>query len=174
MLKGGYNLTSWKDGLVPTETTINIRMNKVYQTYATSETPVNDNLPFYTFNTANISPVIDEGLGKVALNNVRVVPNPYYAQSAYEGSQLDNIVKITNLPKECTVKIYTVNGQLVKAFHKSENDDQHRVEIVWNLKNEGSVDIASGVYLIHIDAGALGATTVKLFAVMKPIDLDTF
>lgn len=174
MLKEGYELKSWKDGLVPTQTTISVRVNKPYQTYSTNENPKNKNLPFYTFNTRNIAPVIGENLGRAALKNVRVVPNPYYAQSAYEGSQLDNTVKITNLPKVCRVKIYTLNGQLVKSFNKSESDEQHRVEIIWNMKNDGGVGIASGVYIIHVDGGALGTTTAKLFVVMKPVDLDTF
>ena len=33
-----------------------------------------------------------------ALDNVQVVPNPYYAYSAYEQDQFENIVKVTNLP----------------------------------------------------------------------------
>lgn len=174
MLEEGYELKSWKDGLVPTQTSLRIRVNKPYQTYARNETPRNGNLPFYTFNTENIAPTIDEALGKSALQNIRVVPNPYYAQSAYEGSPLDNTVKITKLPKNCHVKIYTVNGALVKSFQKAESEDDHNVELKWNLKNEAGVDIASGVYIIHIDAAGLGTTTVKLFAIMRPVDLDTF
>lgn len=176
MLAEGYNLKSWKDGLIPTETAVRVRINRPYQTYATSENPQNDNLPYYTFSTASIAPEFSpETHGAEALKNVRVVPNPYYAQSDYEASQIDNNVKITNLPEECTIKIYTVNGQLVKTFEKSPQDGYHNTELLWDLKNEVRVPISSGVYIIHVDAPRIGAsTTVKFFAVIKPIDLDTF
>ncbi|MFY0673607.1 MAG: hypothetical protein JXQ87_09385 [Bacteroidia bacterium] len=176
MLADGYDLKSWKDGIVPTESAIRVRINRPYQTYATSENPQNENLPFYEFSTASIAPEFSpETHGAEALKNVRVVPNPYYAQSDYEASQIDNNVKITNLPEECTIKIYTVNGQLVKTFEKAPSDGFHNTELLWDLKNEVRVPISSGVYIIHVDAPKIGAsTTVKFFAVIKPIDLDTF
>jgi len=46
--------------------------------------------------------------------------------------------------------------------------------IEWDLKNEKNIPIASGVYLIHIDGGALGERTIKWFGITRPIDLDTF
>ncbi|MBI3141398.1 MAG: T9SS type A sorting domain-containing protein [Bacteroidetes bacterium] len=176
MLATGYDLKSWKDGLVPTQTRISVRVNRPYQTYATTESPQNGNMPYYTFSTASVAPQFSADFGKEALKNVRVVPNPYYAQSDYEASQIDNLVKLTNLPEECTIKIYTVNGQLVKTFNKgSSGTGYHNTELLWDLKNEAKVPISSGVYIIHIDAPKIGAsTTVKFFAVMKPIDLDTF
>jgi len=46
--------------------------------------------------------------------------------------------------------------------------------IDWDLKNQKGIPIASGMYLIHIDAGTLGSTTLKWFGMIRPIDLDTF
>ena len=45
-----------------------------------------------------------------ALDLINVVPNPYYAYSAYEKNQIENRVKFTNLPEKCTIRIYTVSG----------------------------------------------------------------
>ncbi len=175
VLSDGYDLASWKNGLVPTETAVRVRINRPYQTYATSENPENGNMPYYKFSTANVAPTMSLEHGAEVLNNVRVVPNPYYAQSDYENSQVDNYVKITNLPEECTIKIYTVNGQLVKTFKKSPSGDYHNTELLWDLKNEARVPISSGVYVINIEAPNIGAhTTVKFMAIIKPIDLDTF
>ena len=55
------------------------------------------------------------------LDNIRVVPNPYYAYAGaccYEEDKLDTRVKITNLPEQCSINIYTVNGTLVRQFKK--------------------------------------------------------
>lgn len=175
MLAEGYKLKSWKDGIVPTETAIRVRIDRPYQTYATSENPENGNMPYYKFSTASIAPEFTYEHGAEVLKNVRVVPNPYYAQSDYESGQLDNFVKLTNLPEDCTIKVYTVNGQLVKTFNKSAVSGNHNTELLWDLKNEARVPISSGVYIINIDAPKIGAhTTVKFFAVIKPVDLDTF
>ena len=54
---------------------------------------------------------------------------------------------------------------------KSSNLDS---SLEWDLKNSKNVPVASGMYIVHIDAGALGEKTVKWFGVMRPIDLDTF
>lgn len=181
MLADGFDLKTWNQGLIPTKTTIKARINRPYQVYATSENPENDNLPLYRFNTRSIAPEFSAELGEDALANIRVVPNPYYAQSDYETSQLDNLVKLTNLPKKCTIKIYTVNGQLVKTFQKDETDDTHSTELLWDLKNEAEVPISSGAYVIHVEAElneggqtTMASTTVKFMAIIKPVDLDTF
>jgi hypothetical protein len=34
--------------------------------------------------------------------------------------------------------------------------------------------VASGAYIIHINAPGIGEKVVKWFGVMRPIDLDTF
>ena len=44
----------------------------------------------------------------------------------------------------------------------------------WDLKNTAGIPIASGIYIIHIDAGALGEKVIKWFGVMRPLDLDSF
>ena len=67
--------------------------------------------------------------------------------SGYE-STVDTRVKITNLPKTCRITIYTINGNRVRQYNK-DNGDSH---LEWDLKNEYGIQIASGMYLIHIDA----------------------
>jgi hypothetical protein len=44
----------------------------------------------------------------------------------------------------------------------------------WDLKNAYNVPIASGVYIIHIDAGDLGEKIVKWFGALRPVDLNAF
>jgi len=131
----------------------------------------NFNRPMYTFNTEDIATLRgDEETGIMALDLIRVVPNPYYGFSKFERTQIDNIVKITNLPQKCTISIYALNGTLVKRFGK-DNDD---TAIEWNLKNTYGIPIAGGVYIIHINAFDLGEKVVKFMGILRPIDLTSF
>ena len=62
---------------------------------------------------------------------IRVVPNPYYAFSAYEETQIDNRVRITNLPESCTISIFATNGTLVRHLTKDNNLSY----MDWDIKN---------------------------------------
>lgn len=172
-LREGFELKSLEEGLIPTRTEISLRVDVPYET-ASGEVDENDNLPMYSFNTNGLATKVNEEMGKAALDNVRAVPNPYYAYSPYERSQLDNRVRITNLPQKCEISIYTLDGKLVRQFSKDQNEENHQTYLDWNLRNEERVPIGSGVYLIHVDAFELGSTTVKWFGIRRPLDLDTF
>ena len=125
----------------------------------------------YSFSTSSLATVRgDMPTAEDALNLIRAVPNPYYANSGYERDQLDNIIKITNLPKVCTVSIYTVNGILVRQFTK----DSPITSIDWDLKNHNDIPVASGVYLIHVEAPGLGEKVIKWFGSIRQIDLQSF
>ena len=155
---------------LPTETRIRIRMNAAYQNSQLADAP-NGGLPQFQFNTSNIATkTFIDSVGSTALETIRVVPNPYYGFSAYEGSQLDNIVKITNLPETCTISIFSTSGTLVRQLRK----DNSLTFIEWDLKNTYNVPIASGVYIIHVDAGDLGEKVVKWFGALRPVDLNSF
>jgi hypothetical protein len=116
-----------------------------------------------------------QDVAKDALSIIRVVPNPYYGKSGasrgrYETSQLDTRVKITNLPTKCTVRIFTLNGALVRTFRKDSNEPDQE----WDLKNDYGVPIASGLYILHIDAGDVGERVLKFFCVMPQPDLNAY
>ena len=132
----------------------------------------NGGLPLYEFSTKGMEPTFNNAdVAKDALENIKAVPNPYYAYSKYETGKLDNRMIITNLPKTVTVRIYTINGTLVRTLEK---DDDTITFLEWNLKNQSRVPIASGMYIIHVDAPDIGETVLKWMAVMRPIDLDNF
>jgi hypothetical protein len=174
MLAYPQELLSLEDGLIPTETRVKVRVIKPYATYSTSGTPQNNTSPMYTFSTDNIAMTNDTELGKQALENVNIVPNPYYAFSSYEKNQLDNRVRIINLPRKCEVNIYTLKGALVRRISKDESNDVHSTFYDWDLKNHAGIPVASGIYIIHIDGYELGSKTIKWMGIMRPIDLDTF
>ena len=106
------------------------------------------------------------GIHKTLIEEEGIDPNTeeYY-------TELDNRIKITNLPMECTVSIYSLNGVLVRQYVRS-NDPSTSLD--WDLKNHKNVPIAGGVYIIHVDVPEVGEKILKWFGVMRPIDLDTF
>lgn len=183
ILKKGKSLKSLGEGLIPTETRVKIRVNTPFRKmYVTGE---NDGLPMYAFNTRGMG--IEHSVAEVAkdaLDEIRVVPNPYYAYSAYESNQLDNKVKITNLPDESVVSIFTLGGTLIRKYDRdvnsttsvgttaSKNNLDNSLE--WDLKNNKGIIVSSGIYLIHVEVPGVGSKVVKWFGVMRPIDLDTF
>ena len=103
---------------------------------------------------------------------IKVFPNPYYGSSKYERDQVDHRVKITNLPKTCTISIYNVSGTLVRQVNLDSEENVTGWD--WDLKNNYNVAISSGVYIIHIDAGEIGEKVLKWFGALRPIDLDSF
>ncbi|MBL4658238.1 MAG: T9SS C-terminal target domain-containing protein [Flavobacteriales bacterium] len=164
-------------GQIPTNATVRIRVEKAYVPYFstaawTSEMALNDDHPMYSFDMTEFATTTrDLETAQSVLDDVKVVPNPYYAFSSYERSQTDNRVKITNLPVECIVSIYSVGGTLIRRFAR---EDHTITSIDWDLKNHASVPIASGVYFIHVNAPGIGETVVKWFGTLRPVDLDSF
>ncbi len=135
------------------------------------EEPENNNLPFFSFTTADVKTIKSDNPTAVnALDLIRVVPNPYYGNSYYENTQLDNYVRITNLPQTCTISIYNAGGALVRRLQK-DNDDPF---VEWDLKNTYGISIASGVYIVHINAPGIGEKVVKWFGALRPVDLNNF
>ncbi|MGB1032385.1 MAG: hypothetical protein ACPGWM_07210, partial [Flavobacteriales bacterium] len=90
--------------------------------------------------------------------------------SEYEETKLDNRAKLINLPEECTISIYTINGTLVRQFKKADP----LTYLDWDLKNQRNVPIAGGVYIIHIEVPGVGEKILKWFGIMRPTDLDNF
>ena len=168
-------LTARNETWLNNEVTIRLRVvhpyEKDYSTYGSS-TPVNKNYPMYSFNTSDLFTTKgDMPTAQAALDLINVVPNPYYAFNSYEVNQLDNRVKFTNLPDNCVVTIYTVDGLMIRRFTK---DDPTSTTIDWDLKNHAGIPIAGGLYLIHVNAPGIGERTIKWFGSLRPVDLNNF
>jgi hypothetical protein len=153
---------------IPTDVRIELRVQSPFEK---ANPMVNEGNPLYEFSLEGLAPDTSNlSIAKSALDDIRVVPNPYYGSSAYEDGQLDNIVKITNLPDRCEINIFQTNGTLVRNIVK----DSKQPAIEWDLKNDFNVPIASGIYIIHIDAGEAGQKVVKWMGTLRPVDLNAF
>jgi hypothetical protein len=173
---------------LPTDAKVRLRVSKPYKRAITGVTPsvspfkpwipsdtvfaaVNRNRPMYSFNTYDLKTETNSNTAAVdALELINVVPNPYYAYSAYEKNQIENRVKFTNLPEKCTIRIYTVSGTLIRKLTK----DSPITSLDWDLKNQAGIPIASGLYIVHVEVPDVGEKILKFFGVLRPIDLDAY
>ena len=179
LLNDDYEMLSPEEGLIPNDVRIRLRVAKAYEKWSPTQIDAEDNYdgadnfwnPLYTFSTKNVATLTQQDTVLTSvLDVINVVPNPYYAFSQYETSKLDNRVKITNLPEVCTIRIYNLQGTLVRSFSKADP----LTSLDWDLKNERNVPIAGGVYIIHVDVPGIGEKTLKWFGIMRPTDLDNF
>ncbi len=193
-------MKSYKDGLIPNDARIELRFESSYKVpndIKTASGKLVKDMSFlkgerngygtYLFSFNGKAPEDVEALDKEnALDQVNVVPNPYYAYSEYETSQFNKQVKITNLPGRCEITIYSIDGKFIKQINKDETGIDYRVNgsdvsnlkykqvqsnVVWDMKNHKGIPIASGVYLIHIVSKDLGAErTIKWFGINREFD----
>jgi hypothetical protein len=173
-----YPMLSVEEGLIPNTARVSLRVARPYFQYSASTLDVDDPTgslnswdPLYTFSTETVATRSEEtAVLEELLEEINVVPNPYYAYSEYEVNKIDNRIKITNLPEECTVRIYNLSGTLIRTYEKADP----LTYVDWDLKNEANVPISGGVYIIHIDVPGVGQAVRKWFGVMRPVDLDNF
>lgn len=151
----------------------------------------NNNFPMYTFNTSDIATLYQQtDVARNAMDRIMIVPNPYYGSSAYETNRTDNRVRITNLPNKCTVKIFTMNGTLVRTLKRDVSGQEdiytgatggsdirasrRTPYMEWDLKNQNNISVASGLYIFHVDAPGIGEKVLKWFGVMRPLDVQSY
>lgn len=161
--------------LLATDVKMSLRIDKPYEERQVSN--VNNARPMYQFEITNPTITMNSDQLVSVIDNINIVPNPYYAYSSYEVSKLDNRVKITNLPERCTITIFTVQGNLVRTFEK----DDPLTSVDWDLKNYKGIPIAGGVYLIHIKIPLVDASgnsigeeekILKWYGVLRQPDLE--
>jgi len=173
-------LASLRDGIIPTETRLQFRVNRPYAAYkadpaqpalAASDS-LSGTLPYYTFTTKNMVPskLSDTTNRSKLLSRIYAVPNPYYGFSGYETNRYDTKVKIINLPQRVTAHIYALDGTLVRTLTK----DDATSFLDWDVRNAAGLPIASGMYLIHVQADGIGETVLKWFGAMRPIDATSY
>ena len=172
-----------EDKWLSSDATIKLRVTRPYYRYSSRwyEDPAqapnasqNEGYPMYEFTTKNIVPTKvtnSEETMQTLLDEINIVPNPYYGFSQYEQNALQNYVRIVNLPANCTISIYTVNGTLIRTLTKGDAGTSY---VQWDLKNHANIPIAGGVYIIHVKAPGIGERTLKFFCAMRPTDLNGF
>ena len=122
---------------------------------------------YFQFTIRNAS--VDAELAKTEMEKIAVVPNPYMTAAEWEprtqiSGRGPRQIEFIHLPVDCTVRIFTVRGELVQTIrHQGIGGDG---SASWDLKTSDGQDVAYGMYLYHVEAPGIGETTGK-FAIVK-------
>jgi hypothetical protein len=113
---------------------------------------------------------MDEAIPENALDDIYVVPDPYVAVNTLESRNIllsgrgQRRIDFRNLPRECTIRIFTASGRQVKVIEHSAAVEQS-IES-WNLQSDDGLDVSFGVYIYHVDAPGIGEK-IGRFAIIK-------
>ncbi len=127
-------------------------------------------LPEDIYEFTTLSPFIDPEQAKKDLNKIKVVPNPYLAANAFESQNTftsgrgPREIQFRNLPNECTIRIFTISGELVKTIRHSSTIDFGTGK--WDLLTKDNLTASYGIYVYHIDAPGIGEKIGKM-AIIK-------
>jgi hypothetical protein len=127
-------------------------------------------LPEDIYQFTTVSPYIDTQQAKDDLNKIKVVPNPYYATTAFEGQNTftsgrgPREIQFRHLPQQCTIRIFTISGELVKTIQHSSAINYGTGK--WDLLTKDNLTAAYGIYVYHIEATGIGEKIGKL-AIIK-------
>ena len=187
----GREMLPLDQGLIPNDMTVKLRVENPYNLETEFNIQVPDQCriateeeeyPLYEFEIRGKEAVdLTQEPYEGMLADVNIVPNPYYAYSTYESGKFDKAVKITNLPDNANITIYSLDGKFIKEFKRDEmpmrkggsnpgvTNSQTNPDVRWDLENYAGIPVASGVYLIHISA--LGEErTLKWFGINREFD----
>ena len=120
----------------------------------------------YTFTTTAVG--FDQARAQAMLDNIYVVPDPYVVWSALETPGItstlrgENRLQFRNLPPVCTIRIYTLTGELIDTIEKDDSNSFAEWAVV---SNEGQ-RLAYGIYIFHVDVPGVGEK-IGRFALIK-------
>lgn len=101
--------------------------------------------------------------GERALNDVTVVPNPFYRHSGLQMQGNENTIFFVNLSRQCIIRIYNVRGDLVKTIR---HENPASAVAAWNQISDNGQFVKSGMYFYHIE-NSFGDVKRGKFTIVK-------
>jgi len=109
------------------------------------------------------------------LQKVRVVPNPYIVSSPLDPGPGDKVVMFVGLPRECTIRIYTISGILVNVLEHGpgvpestfSTFDSGGGQRLFNLRNRFGQEMASGTYYFHVESKSTHEEYLGKFSIIN-------
>ena len=132
----------------------------------TDEIPPAENSPNANPSIPNDNTVEGTPQSKVAtttLDDIKVVPNPYVAANVFETNPFERVLHFTHLPGECTIRIYTIAGELISTLIH----DNGTSEESWNLRTSANQEVSPGLYFYHITSTIISGQKVDKFLIIK-------
>jgi len=89
--------------------------------------------------------------------DVKVVPNPYLVRAAWDIDNDYRKIQFINLPTECTIRIYTIAGDLVQTIRHNEPyqggfDSETKGTAFWNLMTRNNQKVSTGIYVFYLES----------------------
>jgi hypothetical protein len=98
------------------------------------------------------------------VDNITIVPNPYYVRAPWDNNRFNQWIYFQHLPSHCTIRIFTASGLLIRTLrHDSEEGDGSET---WDLLTEENMRAVSGLYIYQVEADD-GKTAVGKFAIVR-------
>lgn len=101
-----------------------------------------------------------------ALDNIRVVPNPYNISASKElgfGDLAQNRLYFFNIPGKCNIKIYSELGELIDTIeHRDGSGDQ-----AWDSLTSSGQLVVSGIYIAVIEDLDHGINKIVKFVIIR-------
>jgi len=116
------------------------------------------------------TPAYFDSVTELAEMNVKVVPNPYLVYNEWQLNFAERRLKFINLPAECTIRVFNLNGELVRTIvHHATTEDGLVANDAggdewWDLLSENRQLVASGIYIFHVQSD-VGEQTGKFVIV---------
>lgn len=113
---------------------------------------------------------IEDEMDESVLDSIFVAPDPYIAVNRLEPRNTalpgrgERRIDFRMLPQECTIRIFSMSGRLVKTLH--HNSSTFDSIESWDLKSDDGLDVAYGVYIYHVRAPGIGEK-IGRFALIK-------
>ena len=98
------------------------------------------------------------------LNDVKVVPNPYFSRSKFKESEFERRIRFTNLPKKCRINIFTISGELIFQI---DHENEFSGNAWWDMRTLNNQEVAPGLYLYHIENQTDSNEKIGKFAVIR-------
>ncbi len=82
-----------------------------------------------------------------SLDDVVVVPNPYYGNAVWTAhNEIADKIEFQNLPRSCAITIYTLNGHKIITLYNTEG----KGSLSWNLLTEEGMKVSTGTYIYKV------------------------
>jgi len=130
----------------------------------------NSDKDVFTFSTNGKGAVKTFAYSKEDIAKINVFPNPYFGANIEETRTLQHFVRFTHLPPTATIRVYTLAGELIRTLQHTDGSQFEQ----WNLQNDFSIPVASGMYIVHVDCGKMGERVLKMAVLMAEERLRQF
>lgn len=123
----------------------------------------NSSVDTFAWTTNGLGKVSSSDIAKERMEDIQVFPNPYFGTNEAETDFFAQFVTFSNLPEKCTIRIFSLSGQMIRAIVHDNLTPFER----WNLQNIHNLPVASGMYICLVEVPDIGTKVLKLAVINR-------